>query len=782
MSAETAVRYPVNYETEAVLRDGARVLLRPIRLDDTDRWLAFVRRLSLRSLYLRFHNLPKLNEEDAIRFCTVDYHNTFAIVAEIRKGNVREIVAIGRYYLLPNKHSAEVAFAIEDRYQGRGIGTKLVESLANVAREKKITIFEADVMAENKEMLTVFRDYGFHLASELDGGVYHITFRIARTKRVEKKEEARELTATVASMQSVMMPKSVAVIGASKSPLAIGHLIFRYIIDGDFKGVVYPIHPTADSIKGVKAYPTILDVPGPVEQAVIVVPVSSVSRVVDECGRKGVKSVVVISDGFRERGEEGAARERELREISLGHGMRLVGPNCMGIINTDPAVSFNGTFSRTFPPRGNVAFLSQSGGMGLVILEYATNLNLGISSFVSVGNRADVSFGDLLKYWEQDPATKVILLYLESFGSARQFTRIARRVSAAKPILAVKGGRTTAGLKAASSHTGAMATSSVVGEALFRQAGIIRMNSVEELLDNAMLFSNQPLPKGRRVVVVTNSGGPGIIAADACYENNLILQPFSAETAAALKKVIPRDIPLNNPLDMTAGAGRAEFEGALRVLVEDSNTDAVLTIFVPPVVVDTVEVAEALRRAAPLYQRRGKPLLGCFMGQKGVQGKFGSGNQYVPCYLFPEQAVAVLARAADYAEESRRPRGVIPKLSGVRRGEARRIVCDALIRSIRRPFWMLPDEIIRLLGCYGIRTVPSVTTSSAARAAEQAERMGFPVAIKLHSSTITHKSDMGGVILDVKSKEEVKRAFADIRANLATMGKKRRWKASLSRR
>ena len=342
-----------------------------------------------------------------------------------------------------------------------------MECLAEVARDNGIRTFEADVLAENREMMAVLRDYGFHITTEIQAGVYHVRFPISRTRKVVKKEEEREHVSTLTSLRYLLSPRSVAVIGASRQPGTIGRVLFQCIMQNGFTGIVYPVNPNADSVMSVKAYSSVLDVPGHVALAVIVVPAILVAKVADESGRKGVRALVVISDGFKERGPEGAARERELREIVLGHGMRLVGPNCMGVINTDPAVSLNATFSQVYPPRGNVAFLTQSGGLGLAILDYAKNLNLGISTFVSVGNRADISANDMLQYWEQDPATRVILLYLESFGNPRTFARLARRVSAAKPIIVVKSGSSPAGSRAASSHTGALATS----ERQWRQNG-----------------------------------------------------------------------------------------------------------------------------------------------------------------------------------------------------------------------------------------------------------------------------------------------------------------------
>jgi len=772
MTGKVSAVYPSQYETDVLLKDGSRILLRPIKIEDTERWLTFVNGLSPHTRYLRFHGtMPKMGLEEAIRFCTVDYTNTFAFVAEVVKEQRRDIVAIGRYYRLPNKHSAEVAFAIEDAYHGKGIGTKLMEWLANVARDNSITNFEADVLAENDQMMTVFRDYGFHVSSDLKWGVYHVTFSIASTRGILKKEEERERISTLTSLRSILYPRSVAVIGASREPGAIGQLVFQSIMQNVFSGVVYPVNPNADVIMSVKAYPSVLDVPGDIDLTIIVVPARLVARVTDECGRKGVRAIVVISDGFKERGEEGASRERELREITLGYGMRLVGPNCMGVINTDPKVRLNATFSRVYPLRGNVAFLSQSGAMGLVVLEYANNLNMGISSFVSVGNRADISSNDLLQYWEQDPATKVILLYLESFGNPRKFSRIARRVSATKPILAVKSGSTPAGSRAASSHTGALATPDVVSDALFRQAGIIRVNSVAELFDVATLLSNQPVPRGKRLVIVTNGGGPGIIAADACVHHGLVLPELSPETINELRTIMKRDIGLNNPLDLTAGTTAEEFEGTLKLLANDKDNDAVLAIFIPPTAVDPSAMENTVRRVIPVFQRRKKPLLACFMGQRGIHGKLGSGGKFVPGYLFPEDAISALAKAVDYSELARKPKGTIPKIHGIRRERGRKIIEMAMTRSAQRPLWLSAKEISELLDCYGIRTVETLVAKTAIEAADLASKIGFPVVVKLNSSTIVHKTDVGGVTLDLKSEKEVEGAFGDIKARLTEIGR-----------
>ena len=571
------------YQREEILREGHRVLLRAIEKTDVPLWLSFISRLSEQTKYLRFHGIPKqMTEEDATRYCTVDYNNTFAYVAEIGAKESRKIIAVARYYRMPNKRSAEVAFAIEDPYQRVGLGTRLMEALVQVARQNKISIFMASVLGENSRMLDTFRDYGFHITSVLEGGEYQVTFPIKQTQEVDRKEAVRDRVATVASLQPILNPRSVAIIGAARKVGTIGNLLMRCMLQSGYTGIVYPVNPNTEAVLAVKSYPTVLDIPGSVDLAIIAVPSALVNRVADECGRKGVRALIVISDGFREIGPEGADLEQELRNTALSYGMRLIGPNCMGVINTDPAVNLNATFSQVYPVAGNVAFLSQSGAMGLTILEHAKNLNMGISTFVSVGNRADVSSNDFLQYWGQDRSTKVILLYIESFGNSSQFARIARRVSPNKPIVAVKGGSTAAGARAASSHTGALATSNVASDVLFRNAGIIRVNSVEELFDLGTFLSTQPLPKGRRLAIVTNGGGPGIMAADAASLQGLEVSELSAATRNKIKPLLKRNINVGNPMDTTAGATAQEYEGILRALAADEEIDAVLTIFVPP--------------------------------------------------------------------------------------------------------------------------------------------------------------------------------------------------------
>jgi acetyl coenzyme A synthetase (ADP forming)-like protein len=591
-----------------------------------------------------------------------------------------------------------------------------------------------------------------------------------RTKIKEEKEQAENLS-DLASLRPLLSPKTVAIIGASRHPSTIGYRLLQCMVEAGFTGTVYPVNPNADSIMSIKAYPSVIAIPGEVEMAVIAVPAKLVSRVAEECGKKGVRALIVISDGFKEIGPEGAAREEELADIIHRYGMRVVGPNCMGIINTDDSIKMNATFSPVYPPAGNVAFMSQSGAMGLTILEQANNLNMGVSTFISAGNRIDVESNELLEYWESDSATKVILLYLESFGSPRRFARIARRISHKKPIVVVKSGNTPAGSRAAASHTGAIATSDVTIEALFHHAGIIRVNTMQELFDVATLLSNQPLPTGRKLAIVTNGGGPGIIAADASARNGLTLPQFSSETEKKLKSAALRDININNPLDVTAGSTPDEFCHMLQILADDDGSDAVLALFVPPVAIQLSEMENAIRNVAPIYWRRRKPLLACFLGERGLKAKLGSQGRFVPSYPFPEEAISALVRAIEYVETRNKPKGKIPRFTGLKKEKGHKVVETALDRSKRKPVWLTAAEAYDLLGCYGIPFANMGVATAPDEAADIASKLHFPVAVKLDSSSLIHKTDVGGVVLGLSSANEVKKAFNDIKAKLTDLGR-----------
>ena len=583
-------------------------------------------------------------------------------------------------------------------------------------------------------------------------------------------------------LDAVLRPRSVAVIGASRERGTIGAELFHNLIAHGFAGVVYPVNPRAPVVQSVRAYPDLAHLPGPVDLALIAVPAAQVLEAVRACAAHGVQGVVVISAGFKEVGDEGAARERELVEVVRAHGMRLVGPNCLGVVNTEPAVRLDATFAPVFPPPGKVAFSSQSGALGLAILETATQLNLGISHFVSIGNKADVSSNDLIEYWERDPGTAVILLYLESFGNPRRFTRIARRVARRKPIAIVKSGRTRAGMRAAMSHTGSLAGTDKAVDALCVQSGVIRTDTIEELFDVAMLVAHQPIPRGRRVGIVTNAGGPGIMASDACESHRLEVPELGEATLEGLRAFLPREAGIRNPVDMIASARPESFERAVHLVADDPGIDAVLVIYVPPIVTQPEEVAQAIVRGAEAAGHaaaaRGvpaKPVLACFMGSHGVPDALRSlSESNVPSYTFPESAAIALARAADYGVWLAKPEGRIPALGEIDGSRADDAIAGALGRAAAgAPAWLRPAEVRALLGAYGIASPEQAVATDADAAVAAARRIGFPVAVKLVSDAVTHKSEVGGVVLDVADESGVRAAFTGIAARLRTAGQAR---------
>ncbi|HET9251912.1 MAG TPA: acetate--CoA ligase family protein [Candidatus Eisenbacteria bacterium] len=568
------------------------------------------------------------------------------------------------------------------------------------------------------------------------------------------------------TLEPLFRPRSIAVIGASRRRDSIGGAILRNLIEQEFQGPIYPVHRDASYVQSVPAYPSVEAVPGPVDLAIVVVPAVSVLEAVEACGRKGVRALVVISAGFKEVGAEGREREIALREAVRRHGMRLVGPNCLGILNTDPGVRMNATFAPVQPPPGRVAFSSQSGALGLAILDYARELNLGISQFVSVGNKADVSGNDLIEFWAQDDGTDVILLYLESFGNPSKFVQLARRVSREKPIVAVKSGRTVSGARAASSHTGALAGSDQAVDALFHQSGVIRTDTIEELFDTALLLAYQPVPTGKRVAILTNAGGPGIMAADACESAGLTLPALSAKTTKALRAFLPAEASVRNPVDMIASARAESFEKALALLVADENVDAVIVIFVPPLVTGAPDVARAILAGGKGSK---KPILSCFMGSHGIPESLKSLNEgHIPSYAFPEAAARTLARVAVYGRWRAGEPGSTPKLKNVNAAAAREEIERFLSAGADASGgWLPPDLLLPLLGAYGIRTPELRPAGNRGEAAAVAKQIGFPVAMKVKSPDAVHKTDVGGVKLSLRTEEEAAKAFDEIRASLA---------------
>ena len=552
-------------------------------------------------------------------------------------------------------------------------------------------------------------------------------------------------------------PRVVAVIGASRQRNKIGSEILHNLMATNFAGQLIPVHPTATEIFGLRAFPRVTDIPHDVDLAIVVVPSPMVEAVVDDCLAKGVRSVCVISAGFGECSAEGRDRERALAAKVRAAGARLVGPNCMGLLNTDPDVALNATFSPFYPPAGNIAMSTQSGALGLAILDYAKTLNIGISSFVSIGNKADVSGNDLLEYWEDDPRTSVILLYLESFGNPEKFSGIARRISRTKPIVALKSGRSTAGARAAASHTGALASTDRFVDAVFHQAGVIRTDTVTELFDVGMMLSRQPLPRGRRVAILTNAGGPGILAADACHARGLTVTDLTAESKQALRAFLPAAASIGNPIDMLAAAPAAHYERAMRIVLADPNVDSVLAIFIPPLVTSADDVASAIASAAAASAP--KPIAGVFMRSAAAPQALAA----IPCFSFPEPAAIAMARIAQYAEWRATPVAVPAELKDIQPALARLVIESALERG---GGWLTPIEANALMSAVGIAVPRSSLATSIDDAVAIAERLGMPVALKAVGARLLHKTEHKAVRLDLSTAREVRIAAASLTKSL----------------
>jgi len=723
-----------------LLRDGRTAHIRPIRPDDGDLLVEFYARVSPESKYYRFFSpMPTLSERDVRRFTHVDHRDRVAFVLLVGG----RMIAVGRYDLI-EKGKAEVAFLVEDAHQGRGIGQLLLEHLAQAGRERGIERFVAEVLPDNQAMIHTFKDAGYHIGSAYEEGVMELVFPIDPTDTAIGVMEQREHRAESASIESFFRPRSVAVIGASRRQDTIGQALVRNLVLGDFTGRVHVVNPSADAVSGLPAYSSVSDIPEDVDVAVVAVPADAVQDVVLDCAAKGVHGLVVISSGFAETGEEGRQRQRRLVGLSRSYGLRLIGPNCLGIINTDPEIKLNASLSSIQPPRGRAGFFCQSGALGTAILEKVRNRGLGLSTFVSAGNRADVSGNDLLQYWEEDDATEVVLLYLESIGNPRKFSRITRRVSRKKPIIAVRSGRSTQGVPMGHAVRKIAAPPQAV-DAMFRQSGVIQVDTLEEMFDVAQLLAHQPLPRGRRVAVVGNSDALGLLAADA---------------AASVGLVVNKQVALG------AEAGADDFEDALDASIDDPEVDAVVAIYIPPINVSGEDVANVL---AAVGEQSDKPIASTFLGAEGVPELLrvpdvagsSAGRGSVPSYPAVEAAVRAMARVVDYAVWLRTPDTPPPDEEHVDRQDARRLVNELLMHHPEGRDLEV-DEQSRLLAAYGIELWQTRPVSSLEEALAAAEQVGYDVVLKATAEHLRHRPDMAHVWRNIDTPEEMRDAWASL--------------------
>jgi len=760
-----------NFSRDVLLRNGAVLRMRALRQTDRQALIDLFNRCSPETRRFRFlRMITSLPDSLLDQLVAVDGVNHVALVVTL--GEDDKIVAVGRYFALEERsHVAEVSFLVEDALQRRGIGTILLDALAEIARQHGITRFSADVLADNRVMLSVFRKAGYALTANISYGVTHLEFPIIRSEVAEARRESQEAEAERASLRSVFEPKTITVVGASRDPASVGGALFRNLLRWGFAGTLYPVNPSAISIAGVRAYANLAELPEPPELAFIAVPVNQVIEVARQCGEAGVRALCVLTAGFAETGVEGKASQDELVNICRASGMRLVGPNCMGVVNTSGNVRLLGTFAPVEPPAGNVAMSSQSGALGLALMAQAGELGLGLSSFISVGNKADVSGNDLLQFWESDEATDVILLYLESFGNPRRFARIARRVSRAKPIVSVKSGRTASGARAASSHTAALANSDRAVDALFTQTGIIRVDTLGQFFSVARLLASQPIPKGNRVGILTNGGGPGIIAVDAAIAAGLEIPALSEKTQAKLRAALPAAAAVTNPVDVIASGGPAQYQACLEILCDDPELDALLVIFIPPLATPTREVAQVLSDVLAARPNLQKTVAAVFFDPYSANVSVrvnepkdnSKSGRAVPVYDFPETAVVALAAAARYGAWRSTPLGAFVEI------EVDRNAADSIVDKYREAGqnkWLPQTDVVDLLKTAGISVCSGQVVRSAAEAQKAAKELDAAFALKILEPAALHKSDVGGVMLNIQPADAAK-AFGQLTDQLA---------------
>ena len=735
------------WEADVVLRDGGAAHLRPITPSDAEALQAFHVAQSPRSTYLRFFApMPRLSERDLRRFTTVDNVDRVALVVLVGDA----IIGVGRYDRI-DAAEAEVAFNIADAHQGRGVGSVLLEHLAAAAREQGISRFVAEVLPENRRMLTVFQEAGYEVSRHYDDGIVSLTFDIDPTEKSLAVMAGREHRAEALSLRALLHPASVVVIGAGRRPGSVGGRLLRDLVDGGYAGALHVVHPEVDALHGVPAVRRLSDVPGPVDLAVVAVPAEAVTDVVWQCAELGVRGLVVVSSGFAETGPEGLVRQRELVRLARAHGMRVVGPNSFGVLNNDPDVRLNASLAPSVPPPGGLGLFSQSGALGVAVLDAARRRGLGISTFLSAGNRADVSGNDCMHYWQDDPATAAVGMYLESVGNPRKFSRVARQLARSKPVVVVKSG--VSGFTVPPGH--AVRTTHAPREALdamLRQAGVIRVENLHQLFDVAQLLITQPLPAGQRIGVVGNSDALAALAAEAALS-------WGLEVA--------------EPVTVHPEADAAAFRAALEQVFADDGVDAVVASFIPPLATVDVEVARAVRDVAASSQ---KTCVACLVGMRGVVGELGEAtdlgeplpavldggaaaarSRAVPAYPTPEDAVRALAATVRYAQWRRRDPGVRVDPAGIDRRAARALVDRVLAgRSLQdQPVDLSREDVTALLACYGVRLWPSEVVTTPAQAVEAADRLGWPVVLKAPERRQRHPG-LGGVRMDIADERELR--------------------------
>jgi acyl-CoA synthetase (NDP forming)/GNAT superfamily N-acetyltransferase len=769
----------------ALLTDGTTVLIRQAGPQDEDAVKQMHAQMSPANTYLRFFSISSLSaSREAKRVSRPPDLRHYALLAWL--GN--QLVGVASYEPTDKPGIAEIAFAVSDHMHGRGVATLLLDHLISEARLRGVRAFTAQTLADNTAMLRVFANAGLAAKRQMSGGVIETTFPLPADEADEglhgylDSVAMRERFADVASLRYLLEPASVAVVGASRKPGRVGHAILRNMIGAGFRGGLYAVNPHATSVLGVPAVPSVADLPEPPDLAVLAVPPAQVTTVAEECGKRGAKALVVVT------AEIDTETGSQLLAACRRGGMRLVGPNCFGV--AVPSVGLNATFTGTQPTPGGAGLVMQSGGIGIAVLDHLTRLGIGVSSFASVGDKYDVSSNDMLMWWEQDGSTRLAVLYVESFGSPRRFAQTARRVAKKFPVLTVMGGRSAAGQRAATSHTASAATRLITQEALFEQAGVIATTGLGELVDTAALFASQPVPAGSRVAIVSNAGGAGVLAADACGDNNLKVAVLSETTQRRLRKLLPSGAVVTGPVDTSAAVSRWAFRSCLERVAKDDGVDAVMAITVPtalgrltpaiidtqiakPIVAVTLDQQESVRllepHAKPAQQAAatadragaGAAQTNAAAGQADVaaEGADCPMREAIPSYLFPESAARALGHAVRYAAWRSSQEGQVPELEGIKPDDARRLVADFLAKE-HGGGWLPPDMAASLVGSYGIELVRTIAAASADEAVRATSEVGGgAVVLKADVEGLVHKTDAGAVLLDLRTETDVRRGY-----------------------
>ncbi|MEE2522711.1 GNAT family N-acetyltransferase [Pseudarthrobacter sp. J75] len=749
--------YPEYWEADVVLRDGGTAHLRPIHPTDVDAVQAFHTGQSQNSIYMRFFAFKaRLSSRELKRFTEVDFHDRVAFVITIGG----EIIGIGRYDRLDDPTEAEVAFNIADAHQGRGIGSILLEHLAAAAREKGIRRFTAEVLPENRKMLGVFSDAGYDVSRHFDDGVVSLEFNIDPTEKSRAVMESREHRAEARSVRELLAPSSVAVIGASRTWGKLGYQLLEHLIEGGYKGPVYAVNPEALELAGMLSFSKLSEIPDPVQLAIIAVPYEEVPAVVDDCAAAGVKGLLIATSGFADDGERGLQRQRALVRKARAYGMRVIGPASLGVINTHPDVLLNASMAPHLPKRGSLGLFSQSAAIGVSLYAACSRRRVGLSTFLSAGNRADVSGNDLMQYWEDDADTGAVGLYLESIGNPRKFSRLARRLARTKPVIVAKSD--TMGLQLPRGHA-VRTTQAPAGalDAMLRQSGVIRVETIEALMDVSQIVTASPLPAGPRVAVVSNSYALGMVVADNAAANGLVVDRTLTE------------------LDLDAGMSVAlpALRELLAATLAAESVDSVVVTLLPARGLTVENIATVL---AECSVEAAKPVIAIFTGimdpsvyVEGMAGGTDAAGSIsgIPCYANPGAAVAALSAVAWYSQWARQDRGAYVEPEGCD-AEAVHAELEVLLKDVRGEQLKALDAATTsaLLGHYGISVLPSAQFETDDEAVAAADRLGWPVVLKTTDPALRHRLDLGGVRLDIQDGDSLRRNLAQMRRALAGYG------------